>query len=113
MPIEKLLVQCFYHFSIEINQEENSKVQKPRKSIFIEPGSSWKNGYNESFNGKLRDECLNGEIFYSLKEAQIIIEQWRIHYNTQRPHSALGYRPPAPVTRAIKPTLTNQMTIMQ
>ena len=58
----------------------------------------------QSFNGKLRDECLNGEIFYSLEEAQIIIEQWRIHYNTQRPHSALAYRPPVPVTRAIKPT---------
>jgi transposase InsO family protein len=79
----------------------------------IEPGSPWENGYNESFNGKLRHECLNKEIFYSLKEAQIIIEQWRIHYNTQRPHSALGYRPPAPETRTIKPTPTNQMTIMQ
>ena len=83
------------------------------QTLFIEPGSPWENGYNESFNGKLRDECLNGEIFYSLKEAQIIIEQWRIHYNTQRPHSALGYRPPAPVTRAIKPTPTHQMTIIQ
>jgi transposase InsO family protein len=51
-----------------------------------------------SFNGKLRDECLNGEIFYSLREAQIVIEQWRIEYNTRRPHSALGYRPPAPET---------------
>jgi putative transposase len=57
----------------------------------------WENGYCESFNGKLRDECLNGEIFYSLKEAQIVIERWRVEYNTQRPHSALGYRPPAPV----------------
>ena len=74
------------------------------QTLFIEPGSPWENGYNESFNGKLRDECLNGEIFYSLKEAQIIIEQWPIHYNTQRPHSALGYRPPAPVTRATKLT---------
>ncbi len=83
------------------------------QTLFIEPGSPWENGYNESFNGKLRDECLNAEIFYSLKEAQIIIEQWRIHYNTKRPHSSLGYRPPAPVTRAIKPTPTNQMTIMQ
>ncbi len=64
-------------------------------------------------NGKLKDELLNGEIFYSLKEAQIIIEQWRIHYNTKRPHSSLGYRPPAPATRAIKPTPINQMTIMQ
>ena len=53
-----------------------------------------------SFNGKLRDECLNGDIFYSLKEAQTVIESWRIHYNTKRPHSALGYRPPAPLTMA-------------
>lgn len=66
------------------------------KPLFIEPGSPWENGYCESFNGKLRDECLNGEIFYSLKEARIIIEQWRKFYNTERPHSALGYRPPAP-----------------
>ena len=68
------------------------------KSLYIEPGSPWENGYCESFNGKLRDELLNGEIFYSLKEAQIVIEQWRKHYNTIRPHSALGYRPPAPQT---------------
>jgi len=68
------------------------------KTLYIDPGSPWENGYNESFNGKLRDECLNQEIFYSLKEAQIIIEQWRRHYNTKRPHSALGYRPPAPQT---------------
>ena len=65
-------------------------------TLYIEPGSPWENGYCESFNGKLRDECLNGEIFYSLKEAQIVIEQWRVEYNTLRPHSALGYRPPAP-----------------
>jgi transposase InsO family protein len=64
--------------------------------LYIEPGSPWENGYCESFNGKLRDECLNGEIFYSLKEAQIVIENWRVEYNTRRPHSALGYRPPAP-----------------
>ena len=65
-------------------------------TLYIEPGSPWDNGYCESFNGKLRDECLNGEIFYSLKEAQIVIEQWREEYNTRRPHSALNYRPPAP-----------------
>jgi putative transposase len=64
-------------------------------TLYIEPGSPWENGYCESFNGKLRDECLNGEIFYSLKEAQIVIEKWREEYNTRRPHSALGYRPPA------------------
>jgi len=68
------------------------------KSLYIAPGSPWENGYCESFNGKLRDECLNGEIFYSLKEAQTVIESWRNHYNTKRPHSALGYRPPAPLT---------------
>ena len=65
-------------------------------TLYIEPGSPWENGYCESFNGKLRDECLNGEIFYSLKEAQVVIEKWRVEYNTKRPHSALGYRPPAP-----------------
>ena len=59
-------------------------------TLYIEPGSPWENGYCESFNRKLRDECLNGEIFYSPKEAQIVIEQWRVEYNTRRPHSALG-----------------------
>ena len=72
------------------------------RTLFIEPGSPWENGYNESFNGKLRDELLNGEIFYTLKEAQILIEQWRIHYNTVRPHSSLGYRSPAPQTLMTK-----------
>ena len=71
------------------------------KPLFIEPGSPWENGYCESFNGKLRDECLNGEIFYSLREAQVVIEMWRKHYNTVRPHSSLGYRPPAPLTHLI------------
>ena len=66
------------------------------KTAYIEPGSPWENGYNESFNGKLRDELLNREMFYSLKEAQILIEQWRRYYNEIRPHSSLGYRPPAP-----------------
>jgi putative transposase len=66
------------------------------RTAYIEPGAPWENGYCESFNARLRDELLNGEVFYSLKEAQIIIEQWRRHYNTVRPHSALGYRPPAP-----------------
>ena len=66
------------------------------KTAYIEKGSPWENGYIESFNGKLRDELLNGEIFYSLREAQVVIEQWRQHYNTIRPHSSLGYRPPAP-----------------
>ena len=66
------------------------------KTAYIEPGSPWENGYCESFNGKLRDELLNGEIFYTLDEAKIVIEAWRRHYNTVRPHSSLGYRPPAP-----------------
>lgn len=66
------------------------------KTAYIEPGSPWENGYCESFNARFRDELLNGDIFYSLKEAQILIEEWRRHYNTVRPHSALGYRPPAP-----------------
>jgi putative transposase len=65
-------------------------------TLFIEPGSPWENGYNESFNGKLRDELLDREIFYSLREAEVLIERWRRHYNTVRPHSALAYRPPAP-----------------
>jgi putative transposase len=69
-------------------------------TLYIEPGSPWENGYCESFNGKLRDECLNGEIFYSLKEAQVVIEKWRVNYNTRRPHSALGYKPPAPAAVA-------------
>ena len=66
------------------------------RTAYIEPGSPWENGYVESFNSKLRDELLNGEIFYSLKEAQILIEAWRRHYNAIRPHSALGWQPPAP-----------------
>jgi len=68
------------------------------KSVYITPGSPWENGYCESFNGRLRDELLNGEIFYTLREAQVLIERWRVFYNTRRPHSALGYRPPAPET---------------
>jgi len=66
------------------------------KTAYIMPGSPWENGYCESFNSKLRDELLNGEIFYTLKEAKIIIEGWRRHYNTIRPHSSLRYQPPAP-----------------
>jgi transposase InsO family protein len=68
------------------------------KTLYIEPGSPWENGYNESFNSKLRDEMLNTEILYTLKEAKVLIERWRQHYNTIRPHSSLGYRPPAPET---------------
>jgi transposase InsO family protein len=71
------------------------------RTLFIEPGSPWENGYVESFNGKLRDELLNGELFYTLTEAKILIEKWRRMYNEIRPHSSLGYRPPAPVTMAL------------
>jgi putative transposase len=67
------------------------------KTAFIEPGSPWENGFNERFNGSLRDECLNRERFYTLKEAQVIIEAWRQEYNHIRPHSSLNYRPPAPL----------------
>jgi putative transposase len=73
------------------------------KTLSIEPGSPWENGYNESFNGKMRDELLNGELSYFLKEAQILIEGWRREYNTLRPHSALNYRPPAPEAIAVTP----------
>ncbi len=68
------------------------------KTLYIEPGSPWENGYIESFNGKLRDELLNREIFTTLEEAKILIEQWRKEYNQVRPHSAKNYRPPAPET---------------
>jgi transposase InsO family protein len=73
------------------------------RTLFIEPGSPWENGYIESFNGKLRDELLNGEIFTTLLEAKVLIENWRREYNEIRPHSALGYRPPAPSVRLMKP----------
>src|SRR5262249_2690962 len=65
-------------------------------TLYIEPGSPWENGYIVSFNGKLRDELLDGEIFDTLLEAKVLIERWRVRYNTVRPHSSLGYRPPAP-----------------
>jgi putative transposase len=73
------------------------------KTLFIEPGSPWENGYVESFNGKLRDELLNREVFYTLLEARVLIEDWRQQYNQVRPHSALGYRPPAPEAIAPPP----------
>ena len=66
------------------------------ETLFIEPGSPWENGYVESFTGKLREELLDREVFYTLTEAKVLIERWRRQYNTVRPHSALGYRPPAP-----------------
>jgi len=71
--------------------------------LFLEPGSPWENGYVESFNGTLRDEVLNGELFYTLHETQVLVERWRHCYNTHRPQSALGSRPPAPETRILNP----------
>ncbi len=68
---------------------------------FIEPGSPWENGYIESFNGKMRDELLNGEIFDTMAEAKVLIERWRAYYNTIRPHSSLDYMPPAPEARVV------------
>jgi transposase InsO family protein len=81
------------------------------KTLYIEPGSPWENGFNESFNGKLRDEILNTEIFYTLKEAKVLIERWRHHYNTVRPHSSLGYRPPAPETILPRPVAPPYATL--
>ena len=71
------------------------------KTLYIEPGSPWENGYIESFNGKLRDELLDREIFDTLLEARVLIERWRVEYNTVRPHSSLGYRPPPPAARLL------------
>jgi transposase InsO family protein len=65
-------------------------------TLFIEPGSPWENGYNAPFNGKLRDQPLNGEICYTLREAKVLLERWRWHYSHVRPHGTLGYEPPAP-----------------
>lgn len=81
------------------------------KTLYIEPGSPWENGYNESFNGKLRDELLNREIFNTLFEAQVLIERWRHHYNHRRPHSSLGYRPPAPGAWLIPPPDTRSASL--
>jgi transposase InsO family protein len=78
------------------------------RTLFIEPGSPWENGYVESFNGKLRDELLNGEVFDTLLEARVVIENWRRKFNQFRPHSSLGYRPPAP--EVLEPrTFTSQV----
>ena len=71
-------------------------VKSGAKTLYIEPGSPWENGYCESFNSKIRDEFLNGEIFYSIKEVKVLTERWRVYFNTERPHSSLGYRAPAP-----------------
>ena len=70
-------------------------------TLLIEPGSPWENGYVESFIGKLRDEHLNGEVLDTLAEAKVLVEAWRTEYNRLRPHSSLGYRPPAPEAQAV------------
>ena len=75
------------------------------KTLYIEPGSPWENGYNESFNGKLRDELLAREIFYTLEEARVLIEQWRASYNQVRPHSSLGNLPPAAYAKLNVPAM--------
>jgi putative transposase len=82
------------------------------KPLCIEPGSPWWNGCIESFNGKMLDELLSREIFYSLKEAQVLIEMWRKHYSTVRPHSSLGYRPPSPETVVGQPSQIQQFSLI-
>jgi putative transposase len=79
------------------------------RTVFFEPGSPWENGYIKSFKGKLRDELLNREIFYTLQEAQVLIERWRNQYNRRRPHSALGNRPPASEANLV-PSLGSPLT---
>ena len=83
------------------------------RTLYIEPGSPWENGYCESFNGRLRDELLNGELFYSIREARVVIERWRKEYNTVRPHSSLGYRIPAPAAINPQPPVLEQAAAMQ
>ena len=78
-------------------------------TLYIAPGSPWENGYVESFNGKLRDELLDREIFYTLREAQVLTARYRQIYNRIRPHSSLGYRPPAPA--AILPAEATSMLV--
>ena len=87
----KIVRDCLEHLGVQ--------------TLYIEPGSPWENGFNESFNGTLRDELLNGEIFYTLREAKVLIERWRWEYNHVRPHSSLGYRAPAPAAWLPRHTL--------
>jgi putative transposase len=83
---------------LQIWTTDLSSWPKPFGALFIEPGGPWENGYIESFNGKLRDELFNGEIFTTLQEAKMLTEVWRREYDQVRPHSSLGYKPPAPET---------------
>jgi putative transposase len=110
LHVIEVLGECMLQYGVPENVRSDNGAEMTARRVkewlravgtrpmFIEPGSPWENGYCESFNGKLRDECLNGEIFYSLKEAQVVVGMWRKHYNTLRPHSALRYRPPAPLS---------------
>lgn len=94
------IVRGTLHHTLKLNPPRTQKFRHSpvgARAAFIEPGSPWENGHCETFNSKLHDEFLNGELFYSLAEARIIIKGWRQHYNTLRPHSSLGYRPPAPL----------------
>ena len=105
-----LLAELFLHHGVPQHMRSDNgpefiakKLRRGLKTLqveplYIEPGSPWENGYIESFNGKMRAQFLNGELFYTLKEAQILTEQWRIHYKTVRPHSSLGGQPPIPET---------------
>ena len=93
MPV---LVAARVHTHEATREAEAGASAVGARTAYIAPGSPWENGYVESFNARFRDELLNGEIFYSLREAEIIIESWRRHYNAIRPHASLGYRPPAP-----------------
>jgi transposase InsO family protein len=88
-------------FTAKVLQDWLKKLKV--KTAYITPGSPWENGFNERFNGSLRDELLNGESFSSLAEAKVVIEDWRKHYNEVRPHSSLNYRPPAPKTQITIP----------
>ncbi len=81
------------------------------KTLYIEPGSPWENGYIESFNGKLRDELLNREVFYTLEEVQVLTERWRQEYNHVRPHSALGYKSPVPETILVRQPILELVTL--
>jgi len=100
-------------FSAFQTKWENIRVNMVVITLFIEPGSPWENGYIESFNGKMRDELLAGEIFYSLKEAQVLIEMCRMGYNTVRPHSSLDYKPPAPEAVALTSTHNQDLGLTQ
>ncbi len=117
--IERLAELFVYRGTLEYIRSDNGPefVAEPLRewldkvgvnTAYVEPGSPWENGYIESFNSRLRDELLNGEIFETLLEAKVLIERWRIHYNIVRPHSALGGRAPTPETFIKRRDFTNK-----